>query len=70
MKENELKNMSVSERMQTMEMLWDSFLYEGIAIQSPDWHEEILQKRKEKIKNGSANFISLNELKKYSSENH
>ena len=70
MKENELKNMSISERTQAMERLWDSLLHEDIAIKSPDWHEEILQKRKEKIENGSANFISLNELKKYSRENH
>jgi len=59
----EISKMSVQERLQTMEVLWDSLTHESTEIKSPGWHEEILRERKEKIKNGTAKFISLDELK-------
>jgi putative addiction module component (TIGR02574 family) len=59
----EISKMSVLERLQTMEALWDSLTREPSGIKSPDWHEEILSDRKEKIENGNAIFISLEELK-------
>ncbi len=59
----DIKKMSTSERLQAMEALWDSFLYENEEIESPVWHEQILEERKSKIANGKAKFISLEELK-------
>jgi len=59
----EISEMSVFERLETMEALWDSLTREPIGIKSPKWHEGILSDRKEKIESGSANFISLEELK-------
>ncbi|TLU82789.1 MAG: cysteine methyltransferase [Chlorobium sp.] len=61
---SELKKMSKCERLQAMEVLWDSLLYENDDLEAPDWHENILQERKEKIESGNAKFISLSELKK------
>ena len=60
----EIKKMSTSERLQVMEVLWDSFRYEHECIETPEWHENILQERREKIASGTATFISLSELKK------
>jgi hypothetical protein len=40
-----------------------SLTRELAGIKSPKWHEEILSERKEKIENGDADFISLEELK-------
>jgi hypothetical protein len=60
---SELKKMSTSERLQAMEALWDSLLYENDEIETPEWHEKILQERKERIASGNAKFISLAELK-------
>ena len=59
----EISKMSVLERLQTMEALWDSLTRESTRIRSPKWHEELLSERKEKIEGGNANFISLEELK-------
>ena len=59
----EIKKMSTIERLQAMEALWDSLLYEEDGIDSPEWHKEILKERKRKIKNGKAEFISLGKLK-------
>jgi putative addiction module component (TIGR02574 family) len=55
--------MSTAERLQTMEALWDSLLYENGQIESPHRHETILEKRKAKINSGKAKFISISELK-------
>jgi len=59
----EIKKMSIIERLQVMEALWDSLLYEESDIESPEWHRDILEDRKRKIKKGKAKFISLEELK-------
>jgi len=57
------KNMSTNERLQAMEALWDSLLYEEGEIDTPKWHKEIIEERKRKIKHGKAEFISLAKLK-------
>lgn len=59
----DIKKMSISERLQAMEALWDSILYDDNEIESPAWHEQILEERKRKITEGKAKFISLTELK-------
>lgn len=59
----DISKMSVVERLQTMEALWDSLSREPAEFKSPEWHETLLTIRKEKIENGKANFISLEELK-------
>lgn len=59
----DIKKMSTVERLKAMEALWDSLLYENEEIESPEWHEKIIEERKAKIKSGKAKFISLSELK-------
>ncbi len=59
----EINKMSILERLQTMEELWDSLRYEENEIESPEWHKDILESRRSKIKDGSAEFISLDDLK-------
>jgi putative addiction module component (TIGR02574 family) len=55
--------MSTAERLQTMEAIWDSLLYENEDTESPEWHNKIIEKRIAKIKGGKAKFISLSDLK-------
>lgn len=64
MKITEIKKMTANEKIQAIEALWDSLLIDEPSLSSPEWHEDILKKREAKIKNGSADFISLDELKK------
>ncbi len=59
----EIEKMSIIERLQTMEKLWDSLCHEESEIESPEWHKEILESRRKKIKEGKATFISLEDLK-------
>ena len=59
----EIRKMSIVERLQAMEALWDSLLHEESQIESPEWHRDILEERRKKIEKGKAEFISLEELK-------
>ena len=60
----EIKKMSTLERLQTMEAIWNSLLYENEDIEAPGWHGEVIEERKRKIENNEARFVSVNDLKK------
>jgi putative addiction module component (TIGR02574 family) len=59
----EIEKMSLDERLQTMELLWASLARTPDAVQSPDWHGEVLATRVAKIERGEAEFLSIPELK-------
>jgi len=59
-----LDKMSTIERIQTMEELWDALCHEKNEIKSPTWHEDILINRKDKIESGSAELLTIEDLKK------
>ncbi|MBN2072881.1 MAG: addiction module protein [Actinobacteria bacterium] len=58
-----IKKMGIAEHLQTMEELWNSILYEGSEIETPEWHRGVVEERKRKMKNGKAEFISIDKLK-------
>ena len=58
-----LDQMSTIHRIQMMEAIWDSLLYDKSDIESPDWHKNILDDRIRKIEEGTAEFISIQALK-------
>ena len=63
MKALEIKKMSKNERLRAMEELWDSLLRDEDEIESPQWHQDVLNARSKKIENGDAEFLSLDELR-------
>lgn len=60
---SEIKNMSRIERLRMMESLWDSFFDDDSEMDSPEWHTNILEERKQLIETGKAEFLSIEELK-------
>jgi len=58
----EVEKMTISERIQAMEVLWDSLIRHNAEIESPQWHYDVLNERKRKISSGESEFISLEEL--------
>ncbi len=60
----EIKSMTTSERLRTMEVLWDAICHDSTEPDSPEWHEDILSERRKKIESGEARFISLEETKR------
>ncbi len=51
--------MSVTERLQAMDQLWDSLTRDGDEIPSLDWHQEVLADRKARAQRGEAKFLTL-----------
>jgi len=59
----EISKMSVLERIQAMEALWDSLDHESVGFKPAKWHKGMLSERRQIIQSGNAHFISLEELK-------
>lgn len=59
----EIRKMSVYERLQAMEIFWDSLLDDEVEISSPEWHREILGERLKAIEEGQAELVSISDLK-------
>jgi putative addiction module component (TIGR02574 family) len=59
----EIEQMSLEERLQTMELLWASLARTPEAVPSPDWHREIIATRLAKIERGEGEFLTIAELK-------
>lgn len=59
-----LKNMTVSEKLAAIELLWDDLCRCPEDVPSPDWHGTILAEREKKLQDGEASFSDLSETKK------
>lgn len=59
----DIKKMPLLERVHLMEEIWDSLNHETPEIDSPSWHADVLQERKEAIKNGDVKVYTIAELK-------
>lgn len=42
-----ISKMSIKEKISTMEMIWDDLCKHG-AVESPDWHHDVLKVRQQK----------------------
>lgn len=60
----EIEQMSRTEKLQAMELLWRSITVEPDKVVSPGWHKKILQKRLAKIEAGKGEFLTLAQVKK------
>ena len=59
-----VKEMITTEKLRTMEMLWDDLCQNPDEIPSPPWHREVLLNRETKVKEGLDYFTDWNEAKK------
>lgn len=53
---------SSSERVEDLELLWESFATEGFDYPSPDWHGKVLAERSKIVDFGNAAWLSVDEL--------
>ena len=60
----EVSRLSKAEQLQAMEWLWASLSKKAEAIESPQWHGEVLAARKAKVASGKAQFLTVAQLKK------
>jgi hypothetical protein len=55
--------MTIPERIAALEAVWDSLLECDPGIESPDWHQDILDARRQRMDDPSVQFVSLDELR-------
>jgi len=60
----QLDKMSLEEKIQTMEALWDDLCHQPGSIASPDWHGEVLHEREAAIGRGDEVFEEWETAKK------
>ena len=58
-----LNEMTVAEKLQAIEVLWDDLSRNPEDIPSPPWHEDVLAARQRQIDEGRAKFLSLDEFR-------
>ncbi len=52
-----LKDMTLHEKLAAMESLWEDIARSPESIESPTWHKDILDERRQRIAEGKAQFM-------------
>jgi len=60
---SQIESMSVAERLQAMEQLWDALCRDAGEMPSPEWHRDVLADRKARAQRGEAKFLTLDQLR-------
>jgi hypothetical protein len=58
-----IEKMSVEEKIQAMEFLWDDLCGRADDVVSPKWHGEVLAERETAIERGEDNYIDWKTVK-------
>jgi putative addiction module component (TIGR02574 family) len=58
-----IPKLSVEEKLQAMEALWQSLSSQPEAVESPAWHEPELRDREENVASGKSTFIDWEKAK-------
>ena len=59
-----LGKMSVTEKLQAMEAIWDDLCQDERRVTSPAWHGEVLAARAERVTGGKARFGAWEQAKR------
>jgi len=58
-----LNEMTLEEKLQAMEALWDDLSRDPETLESPAWHEDVLRERQERLAAGEADFVDWEQAK-------
>jgi putative addiction module component (TIGR02574 family) len=58
-----LDTMTVAEKVQLLETVWDSLCRESGDVRSPGWHRDVLEERTRRLQSGQATVSSWNDAK-------
>jgi len=59
-----LERMTLEEKLQTMETIWDDLCRKNADIASPSWHQDVLNEREKALQNGNETFTDWETAKK------
>ncbi|HRQ90921.1 MAG TPA: addiction module protein [Bacteroidia bacterium] len=61
---SDIEQMSIEERLQAIELLWESIPQKDEALDSPPWHGDVLKARFAKAEAGQGEFLTIPELRR------
>lgn len=59
-----LKEMTMEDKISTMEVLWDDICRNSPDYASPDWHGDILKEREKNLQSGKDKFEDWEDVKR------
>ena len=59
-----LERMTVAEKLEVMEAIWESLCAQPADVPAPEWHGEVLADRKRRLETGEATVSNWDEAKK------
>ena len=59
-----LDQMTVAEKLEAMEAIWESLCRNPVNVSSPEWHGEVLAERRRRLASGETTLSDWNEAKK------
>lgn len=59
----QLDGLSVAEKIQLLERVWDNLCHESGDVRSPEWHAAVLAERKRQIEDGTMAISSWKEAR-------
>ena len=60
-----LETMSVSDKIQIMENIWQSFRQNPSEVESPAWHNDVLSARQTRASNGTSQYDDWDKVKQH-----
>ena len=60
----DLKQLSREEKLRVMEAIWEDLSSEDQTMESPAWHESILQETEQRVQSGKEQILDWKEAKK------
>jgi len=58
-----LKEMTLQEKLAAMESLWEDLAHSPEAVESPAWHKDVLDERRQRIAEGKSQFVDWDTAK-------
>lgn len=59
-----LQKMSVTDKLQAIEEIWADLIRESTDVPSPAWHGEVLRAREQRVLDGTAKFLEVDDAKR------
>ena len=56
--------MSLPEKLELFETLWDDLSRQPQQLQSPEWHKDVLEDRRQNVQSGDETFSDWEDAKK------
>ena len=58
-----LETMTTSDKLQAIEEIWADLSRKAEGVPSPSWHGDVLQVREQRVAEGSARFLDIDDAK-------